>query len=317
MAGISAKGAGKSENKYKYNGKELQNKEFSEGGGLELYDYGARMQDPQIGRWNQIDPKADNFHNFTPYHYAFNNPTLVVDLDGKEGVIVVGQPGDHKVKNHFWVNAMDRAKKLQADYKKSGSKEQVTLMVYKGKDGEGSYSNKQLAAFEKEATKAGLNFKAAESAEAIVDYVNDKNGGDTRSNDLVSNFMYFGHATPGDLNIGWVDHESSFSTLFGMSPKGELLDVTDFKKSAFSPNSNADLVGGCRTAVGGIIDRSVVQQMADRIGGVVKGSDVRVYYPGGVVSDEQLVKYNNGNVVTIPGRGVGVAKQSAEPKKKQ
>ena len=123
MTGISSKSSGKVENKYKYNGKEKQDKEFSDGSGLEWFDYGARMQDTQIGRWNQIDPKAENFHNFTPYNYAFNNPALVVDLDGKEGVIVVGQPGDHKVKNHFWVNAMDRAKKLQADYKKSGSKE--------------------------------------------------------------------------------------------------------------------------------------------------------------------------------------------------
>ncbi len=76
-----------SNNKYLYNSKELQD-EMMQSKKLNWYDYGARMYDPQLGRWHVMDPKSEKYVNLSPYNYAANNPIIFVDRDGKEIYII-------------------------------------------------------------------------------------------------------------------------------------------------------------------------------------------------------------------------------------
>jgi len=86
MSGLSSKALafGTPENKQKYNGKEEQKAEFSDGSGLDWLDYGARMYDGQLGRWMVCDPMAEKYLHLTPYNYCANIPTFFIDPDGRD-----------------------------------------------------------------------------------------------------------------------------------------------------------------------------------------------------------------------------------------
>jgi RHS repeat-associated protein len=79
LAGIGYVSDGKFEHKFTYNGKEKQD-QF----GLGWLDYHARQVDPSLGRMWAVDPLAGKFTGLSPYVYVANNPTRMIDPDGKE-----------------------------------------------------------------------------------------------------------------------------------------------------------------------------------------------------------------------------------------
>ncbi|MEL7005542.1 MAG: RHS repeat-associated core domain-containing protein [Bacteroidota bacterium] len=89
------------ENQYLYNGKEKQDEL-----GLNWYDYGARMYDASIGRFNSIDRFAEKYQEATSYHYTLNNPILFVDVNGDSLNIAQLQSYDADA-NQFLLNDLE------------------------------------------------------------------------------------------------------------------------------------------------------------------------------------------------------------------
>ncbi|MDO6433297.1 RHS repeat-associated core domain-containing protein [Flavitalea sp. BT771] len=154
MAGISGKAikSNYAQNKFKYNGKELQSQEFSDGTGLEQYDYSSRMQDPQIGRWWGIDTKADQMRRMSPYNFTFNNPLRFIDPDGMSPTDIVLN-GDKKGQEAYLamlhnatgnIYSIDENNKLinngtDADFK--GTKSAIlSQIIQKGIDSKDTYA---------------------------------------------------------------------------------------------------------------------------------------------------------------------------------
>ena len=264
--------------RYGFQGQEFDDEIKGQGNSV---NYKYRMHDARLGRFLSIDPLAHKFPWQSP-NVAFNNsPTITIDPDGREGIVVSGSPGDHKNKSHFLVNGLYKAKAAQKHFQRKG--ETVTWIVYN--DPEGGYSQDQIDTYTKKAAMHGITLKVVTDADDIVDYVNEKTGEDSRKEDPITSFYYVGHATVGDLDVGY-------------GGSGDYFEPDDFSSDAFSGGCHVNLVGGCRTTVYSLFEDSNVTQFQEILdeNSNIYGTDVRVYYPGGIVSDEKLVEKNKGKI---------------------
>jgi RHS repeat-associated protein len=75
---------------YKYNDKELQE--------TGLFDYGARMLMPDLGRWGAMDAMSEKYSAWSPYNYAINNPVMVIDPDGNDIMFASGEAAKFALK---------------------------------------------------------------------------------------------------------------------------------------------------------------------------------------------------------------------------
>jgi RHS repeat-associated protein len=158
------------QNRYRYNGKELNEE-------LGLYDYGARWYDPAIARWTSIDPLADSYASLSPYNYVANNPILLIDPNGME---IVNSAEKERKKYEEQYNTLkttvDNAEKRYGT-KKSDFKSKKSFKNYKRAKRARNQAKRNLRTWTKnaEATESLINEFESQSPNMFAELDNLKN----------------------------------------------------------------------------------------------------------------------------------------------
>jgi hypothetical protein len=212
-------------------------------------------------------------------------------------IVISGQPGPMFNKKHFLENGLDRSLKLRNAFQREEGTEKVIWVIYdSGNPKRGAYPDSILQNYLALAKSENIESIVIRNNNDLVDLINSRSDS-TDEEDKFSKLFYYGHATLGHLEIGFVNG------YFWNKMSSSKLKVNQLKSTAFADSATINVVGGCRTALppNYFRKKSVAEQFQRLTCGKILASDVRVYYPGGPVSDKTLVRKNNGNIIEFQG----------------
>ena len=156
----------------------------------------ARYYDPTIGRFITEDPIGAGLNWYT---YCGNNPIMFIDPLGLESIVVSGGDySDDSIHSGYDYNFIEPALKKIREIRKADADETIAWLI-----ADAGWSDKDWANFSEAVSKLGVSIVRLSSANELVDYINNKTGGNSRANDKITSFTVFSHGFDDKLSLGY------------------------------------------------------------------------------------------------------------------
>lgn len=218
--------------RFGFNGKEKDDEVKGAGNSL---DFGARIYDSRLGRWQACDPKSSKYPSHSPFHYGYNNPVITNDPNGEENIVVVGGAD---VAGNQRAKFMNTGLKKLSEYNRKQPKEQTTLVVMTAflSDKDKNTLMQKVHKMQDKGAKVDIVF--AENADQLTNYLNYKTtqpnealfivdpqtskpeGINNRMSDKVTDVAVFGHGYARTTDLG-PSFEPGHGAKPGNVPSGE------------------------------------------------------------------------------------------------
>lgn len=180
---------------------------------------------------------------------------MFADPLGMEQIVVSG--GDYSndsVHSGFSYNFIEPAIRKIVELRNANSNENISWLI-----ADSGWSDADWGNFSSAVSGMNVNVVKIQSAQGLIDYLNNKNGGDSRANDKITGFTLFSHGFKNVVSLGYNYNDDSYNTGLNFYTN----DISQLNSDAF--DNPISWFGSCNTGTGG--SKSFAQTWANKVGG--------------------------------------------------